>query len=160
MVRRKDRKYQPRPPRGNNALRAAASCMSYEYEMFLTASNLLLSLDPSSSRPEVVIWRNVALESTLIHSRNIRDFFSPNGRSDDVLARDFVTPLPRIAMPYLRKASTERKINRLLAHPSYGRSRLTKEWEIGTLRREITTAWNAFLSRLGQEAPEQRSLFR
>ena len=160
MARRTDRKYRPRPQRGDGALRTAARCMSYEYEMFLAASNLLISLNPSSTRPEVVVLRNVALESTLIHARNIRDFFSSNGRTDDVLARDFVTPLPRIAMTYLRKASTEQRINRLLAHPSYGRSRLTKQWEIGTLRREITAAWNAFLGRLKQETPELRSLFR
>ena len=128
--------------------------------MFIAASNLLLRLRASSNTPDVVALRNIALESTLIHARNLRDFFSANGRSNDVLARDFVTPLPRIAMPYLRRASTGRRIDKLLAHPSYDRSRLSKQWPIGTLRAELGQAWKLFLQRVARDAPNLRSFFR
>jgi len=161
MVRRSERKHHPRPARGQDALKAAAACASYEFEMFIAASNLILiQLGTSSGTPDVVALRNIALESTLVHARNLRDFFSPNGRRNDVLARDFVTPLPRIAMPYLRRAPTGRRIDRLLAHPSYDRSRLSKQWPIGTLRIELIQAWKAFLDRLARDAPDLRSFFK
>lgn len=156
---RTDRAYRPRAKRGSLALRSAAESISYEYEMFMAATSCLLTIDPSDNRPEVQALRNMALESSLIHARNIRDFFSPNGRNDDIIARDFVTPMPRISMPYLRKKTTARRINRLLAHPSYGRSRLTRGWEIGTLRQEIATAWKLFLAGLAEKKPGRRGYF-
>jgi hypothetical protein len=160
MARRADRQYHSRPTRGTGALKTAATCASYEFEMFIAASNLLILLRKSSDTPEVVALRNIALESTLIHARNLRDFFSPNGRDNDVLARDFVTPLPRIAMPYLRRGATGRRIDKLLAHPSYDRSRLSKQWPIGTLRNELSQAWKLFLDRVARDAPKLRRFFR
>jgi len=160
MVGRSERKHHPRPTHGQAALRTAAKCASYEFEMFMAASNLWLRLRTSSNTPDGVALRNIALEATLIHARNLRDFFSPNGRRNDVLARDLVAPLPRIAMPYLRRASTGRRIDRLLAHPSYDRSRLSKQWPIGILRTELGQAWELFLDRVARDAPNLRSVFR
>jgi len=145
-----------------DALKVGACCMVYEYRAFLAALDCLCPLDRSSCDPKVKAQRNVALESALIHARNIRDFFSPRCPKfpEDVWARDFARELPCTEMPYLRDEITGKMLDKRLAHPSYSRPGLPSDWDLDTLRDEITTAWTAFLNCLEQETPQLRSLFR
>ena len=160
MVKRTKSKYHPRSIRSIDDLRAAACTMTYEHRMFIASARVLMNRPPRATDQMSVLIGNMALESSLIHARNLRDFFSPNGRKDDILARDFVSPLPRIALPYLRNKSTDRRLNRLLAHPSYSRTKLVGKWDISTLCREVEAAWQSFLRRLEDQEPGLRKLFR
>lgn len=137
-----------RKKRGEAALRSAAETIRYEVQMFQRAC-LELNRVPAQD----TFTKNFLIEVILLHARNIRDFFAPTGHDDDILARDFVVQLPRIALPYLRSESVRRRINKLLSHPSYSRRRLTRTWNLRRLCSEVTTAWNAFLSRLARDNP-------
>jgi len=144
--------------------RAGAECMSYEYNGFMAALALHKRLRPScdSDKPEAALGRmllNVALESALIHARNILCFFRANDSVEDVRACQFVTERPPdFNMEYLKGRSQE--LSKLLAHPSYSRGKLDHNWKVAKLESEITTAWAAFLGCLSQENPELRALFQ
>ena len=134
--------------------------MCYEYTMFCAAADELArhhAQTPSS--PTAQIRNNIALEAMLTHVRNLRDFFAPHGRPDDILALDFVRPLPPLRLTLLRSASLRRRLDRRLSHPSYSRSRLRRGWDTQTLRAEIDTAWGGFLARLGKTQPKLRKVF-
>lgn len=135
-----------RSVRGDKALRSAAGTVEYEFRMFLVG---ITALDRAPTWEE----QNLVLEALLVHARNLRDFFQVHGRSDDILARDFVVQMPSTSMPYLRSRSCRRRLNRLLAHLSYSRSRLSRDWNICALRDEISGAMRAFLSRVARDNP-------
>ncbi len=134
--------------RGPAALKSAALTIEYEYRMLLVG---FLAWGRAPTTEE----RNLVLEAFLVHTRNLRDFFAKSGQSDDILARDFVSQMPRIAMPYLRSKPFRKRLNRKLAHLSYSRPRLTSGWERETICREIEVAMRRFLERLQEENPRR-----
>lgn len=141
-----------RPSRGDAALRSAARTIEYEFRMFLVGV-AALSRAPS---PEE---RNLVLEALLIHARNLRDFFAASGKKDDILAVDFVSQLPRVALPYLRSPTSRRRLNRLVAHASYSRPRLGKNWDVNRILRELEKAMRSFLERFHSESPGRLKWF-
>jgi hypothetical protein len=96
---------------------------------------------------------NLALECFLLHARVIRDFFRTHGSADDVLARDFLNRPPRFRLSLLRSSTIRRRLNRGVAHLSYSRSRLGRNWQVRTLLNEINQAMDAFVVRLTTEQP-------
>lgn len=96
---------------------------------------------------------NIALEAFLIHARNIRDFFRPKGRHNDVLARDFLSPPPRVRLSRLRNRRLKQRLDRAIAHLTFSRSRLGRRWRVQALLSEIDTAMAAFIARLETEKP-------
>ncbi len=141
-----------RKARGRSALKSAAGTVEYEFRMFVVGCAAL-------SRAPTPEEKNLVLEALLIHARNLRDFFAPSGRSNDILARDFVSRMPRIAMPYLRSNTSRNRLNRLIAHLSYSRPRLGKNWDIHRLVHEVEAAMSAFLKRLKEERPHRLAWF-
>lgn len=124
------------------ALRSAAEALHYEWGMIhVSRGQIVLAKKAHDQALE-----NTALESFLIHARNISDFFQVGGREDDVLARDFLGLTPRVKLPYIRKH--KKRLNRRLAHLSYSRPRLKREWPTGLMLREIDRAMNLFQDRL------------
>jgi hypothetical protein len=97
---------------------------------------------------------NMCLEAFLLHARNLRECFrNDSHQPDDILLSDYVTRMPRIAMPYLRR--NRRRLNRRLAHASYSRQRLTPRWDTKVILSEILAALKAFLIRLDKDSPKQ-----
>lgn len=141
-----------RKVRGPAALKSAAITIEYEYRMLLVGCAAL-------GRAPTTEERNLVLEALLIHARNLRDFFAKSGNNDDILARDFVSQMPRIAMPYLRSRTRRKRLNRGLAHASYSRPRLGGEWNVQIIGRELEVAMRRFLERLKEESPTRVSWF-
>ena len=139
-----------RKVRGPAALKSAAATIVYEFQMLLVGHQVMRS----GPTPEE---NNLALEAFLVHARNLLEFFATSGYPDSILAKDFVSQMPRIAMPYLR--SNRKRLHRRLAHPSYSRPRLGRGWELDRLVWEVGTAMGAFLERLEEERPGRLAWF-
>ena len=146
-----------RNPRGMAALRTGACVVTYEYWMLKEGLRWLASLKRAIPPPNQALV-NAAIEATLIHARNLLDFFSTRGIQDDVKMRDYLTRPPQIALPYLRE--NRRRINRKLAHPSCSSSRMSSSWAFGAIEAEIDTAIRRFLERLARDEPQLRKQFR
>jgi hypothetical protein len=153
------RKSRVRKPRGPSARRTGAEIICYEYTMFMAACDIHARLPAAPSTPGTEALRNITLEAALLHARNLRDFFGTARHKDDIVASDFVRPVPRLALPTLRSVTVRRRFNRLLAHASYNRSKIGRCWNLDALHHEITGAWARFLERLAERSPECRGLF-
>jgi hypothetical protein len=99
---------------------------------------------------------NRALESLLLHARNVYDFFfvAPRNNCPDVSVPHFFedgqvwTPDLTQLCPYLD--GQRERLNRSIQHLSYDRLAYepTKDWNISTLVTELAAVWDDFLSRL------------
>lgn len=140
---------QIRPRRGIRALTSAADHLNYEWRMVRASAT---AVENASSAGD--IWAtNIALECFLLHARVIRDFFAGRANRNDVLAKDFLTVRPRVQLPLLRSRTTRTRLNRGIAHLSFSRSRLGRDWPVRRLLSEIDGAMTAFSSRLEAEHP-------
>lgn len=129
---------------------SAARALVYEWDMLNHGADALAT--PTIKRNTLA--QNIALESFLLHARIIRDFFKSKGRDNDVLARDFLTPVPRVKMPLLRSRSIDARLNRRLTHLSYSRNRLKRGWDVTRLLNEANGAMNKLVDRLEKEQPK------
>lgn len=105
-----------------------------------------------------LLLKNMALESFLVHARNIRDFFGTAGKDDDVLVADFMRSPPGVKMPLLRSKAIRVRLNRRIAHLSFSRSRLKNEWAVGRLLKEIDTTMSCFVEHLRKVSPMLASI--
>jgi hypothetical protein len=145
-------------------LEAGAKCIIYEYGGFKKALDIYRKLPrkrgdaPPNDTLRVLL--NVSLESALLHARNMLIFFRGTSRHDDeILVGHFASERPA-AFDIKNQKETLKKLNTLLAHPSYCRGNFDHAWEAVDLEKEITTAWATFLRCLSQENSELRALFR
>jgi hypothetical protein len=99
------------------------------------------------------IGESMALESFLVHARNLRDFFARNGRDNDVLARDFLGRLASVRLPFLRRTATRHRLDRRIAHISYSRSKLKRDWPVTTILNELDAAMAKFERELRAASP-------
>ena len=135
-----------RPKRGRKALASAADHLNYEWKMANVAAKALAVAQGAND-----VWaQNLALESFLVHSRIIRDFFAASGSADDVLARDFLGLDPKVRLSFLRSKPIRQRLNRKIAHLSYSRSRLKRAWDVRRLLNEINAAMIDFVSMLAR----------
>jgi hydrogenase maturation factor HypF (carbamoyltransferase family) len=70
-----------------------------------------------------------------------------------VLARDFLSPPPRVRLSRLRNRRLKQRLDRAIAHLTFSRSRLGRRWRVQALLSEIDTAMAAFIARLETEKP-------
>jgi hypothetical protein len=140
---------KPPPPSAYKTLLYELNCLNDAYSEYTR-----LTLADEIQSP----LNNAALESFLIHVRNLRDFFVGTRQSNDILAIDFVNPRPRFRLSTLR--ALQRRLDRQLAHPSYSRPHLNRLWPIEMLKNELMEAWALFLKRLGKANPRARAIFR
>ena len=138
-----------RPIRGLNALRSAAGDLSYEWDMARASANALAQATKAQNTPLI----NIFLEDFLLHARNLRDFFAPRGKSDDVLTRDFFGRQMRVAMPLLRSSAIRHRLNKRVAHLTFSRTRFRASWNARKLLSEIDQAMILFAARLRAEHP-------
>ena len=124
-----------RPLRSESQLRNAARHVAYEIDMLLyTARSLgsLYSSPPSGlSEPQ----QNVALESFLLHFRNLRAFLCPSLQAtgvDDVIAGDFLHRSEAIDVgDAAALAADKQRLDRMLAHLSYSRDKYIAAGDAG-----------------------------
>lgn len=144
-----------RPTHGIAALSSAVSDLAYEWWMAHEAAERIRLTAAAND----VSGKNMALESFCIHARNIRAFFDAKGRKNDVLSRDFFGRPMRVRLSRLRNKSMRRRIDRRIAHLSFSRSRLKREFPVKQLLTEIDGAMFAFLRRLEDEHPKLTEAF-
>lgn len=159
---RKRRELAKRVVRAPGVLEAAARDIQYEFRMLQEAVAYILSSAPVASplRDEAAY----ALESFLLHYRNLRAFLCPSLQSireDDVIASDYLdkTEAEDIGAPS-DLGIDQKRIDQLLAHISYARAAYARsgdmKWCPQVMATRIETAMKEFLQRL---PPERRRWF-
>ena len=138
-----------RPSRGTAWLKSAADDVGYEWWMARESAVRLGVAIEAGDQVNV----NMALECFLLHARNIRDFFGAHGKPDDVLSRDFLGRPMRVRMSLLRSRGLRDRLNRRVAHLSFSRSRLKRDFPVGDLLIEIDAAMTQFEQRLRAQDP-------
>lgn len=114
------------------------------------------------SNPSDPIVQNIAIESFLVHFRNLRDFFYPplsawtNPRAaDDVVAFDYCESWDKAAKDWQEAVPGERdRINKQLAHISYTRPTLDPKWPISQICTAIRKSLFEFVDTLSVERRE------
>jgi len=115
----------PRPVRKPEDLRAAARYVSYEIEMMIFSGKGLGGwyASPRTTPPDN--YKNMALESFLLHFRNLRAFLCPTLQalsSDDIIASDFLDPPTLRDLGDTSALSIDKtRLDRMLDHLSYSR---------------------------------------
>lgn len=146
--------------RGRMALRSAAETICYERNMFNAAFAQWRQLgSPPTPSPINTFLNNLLLESMLLHARNLRSFLGKRGNSDDILASDFLPRRPRFVIPILSSNTAYRRMNKLLAHPSFKRRIMSRERRFVPLHHEIEAAFSLFRTRLEEHDPEAAKWF-
>ena len=110
---------------------------------------------------------NVAVETFLVHFRNVRDFLYPASDSwtndrkfDDVIAFDFCSDWLSVADDWKECSANERhRVNKLLAHISYSRPQLDHNWPVAYMVAVIRNSFAAFVSTLPPERKEWFSAY-
>jgi len=105
----------------------------------------------------------MALESFLVHYRNLRDFLFPTKpvkqpdpqdkrALDSVLALDFNQAWQKEAKDWKEVVHNEReRINKQLSHVSYARSQLDPEWPLPKMKSALMQVFKEFLEGLPGE---------
>lgn len=144
-------------------LRNAAKHVTYEIEMLIFAGSELGGWHSSPMSKPTGNYENMALESFLLHFRNLRSFLCPTLQKichDDIWANAFLgRSKPDVADA--RKLSTDkRRLDKMLAHLSYSREPFIEAredaWPVARMSIEILEQLEIFLSLL---SPEMRSWF-
>ena len=141
---------KPRSRRGPKALRSAAKNLRYEWDTAGDALRGLVQATASTNIPMI----NVFLEDYLLHARNLRDFFAPGGKADDVITADFFGRPMRVSLPHLRSAAVRNRLNKRIAHLTFSRPRFRSSWNVRPLSIELNQAMIRFVTRLKSERPE------
>ena len=114
-----------RAERTDQSLIHAAKHVEYEIAMLVQTSAILGSEYASPPSTLTTVDRNMALESFLIHFRNLRSFLCPSLQflgDDDVIASDFLGErMPRDIGDSVHLSADKQRINRMLSHISYRR---------------------------------------
>lgn len=147
--------------RGGTELEEATKTIAYEFDMLFGAMGLMGTVEDAEGVAGDQALNNAALESLLIHARNLREFFSPQGRRDTILARDFLDDRhpPGVSTPFLSLKASKDRLDQRLAHPSYKRPHHDRKWPIRKIMRELVGAMAGFLERLDQIHPHRREWF-
>ena len=96
---------------------------------------------------DIELLRNAVLESALVHTRNLLDFFNSKPiPKNDILACHFVDDPPRLT--YVEGLKND--INKSLSHLTYSRVEPGKEyvWELDKVQKEIDDAHAKFIQLL------------
>jgi hypothetical protein len=123
--------------RSIDELKAAANHVDYEIWMLSYAADHLDSGHSSPQQTPTGMLKNMALESFLLHFRNLRAFLCPSMQTcsdDDIVASDFLgEPVARdvvLSSPFLKD---KKRLDKMLAHLSYSRETHIQAGEDGWL---------------------------
>jgi hypothetical protein len=114
----------PRPSRTVDELRKAAVAVDYEFAMLVFSAQHLSGWHSSPMTIPAGSEMNMALESFLLHFRNLREFLCPSMlREDDVLASDFLGLYDGSDVGDRNTLHADKKrLDKMLAHISYSRA--------------------------------------
>ena len=149
-------KSKPRRNRSPSELLAVAGDVAYEIEMLLLAGN---RVPTGFSSPAIQEEMNIALESFLLHFRNLRAFLCPSLQvftDDDVAASDYLgrAIVEDIGDPSIL-GKDQVRINKLLAHISYSRPQYAvqrnKSWFVDRMMEAMATEIVKFFKMLTEE---------
>jgi hypothetical protein len=148
----------PRRSRTTEELRKAAVHVSYEIDMLGFSAEHLGGWHSSPMTNPVGNEKNMALESFLLHFRNLRAFLCPSSqRDDDVLASDFIGMYDGSDVADRDKLNVDKeRLDKMLAHVSYSRPDYIEAgdhgWDSSVMLILILSELRKFLVRL----PEQQ----
>lgn len=146
-------------PRTTDELKAAAIHVSYEVRMLIFAGSHIRGWYSSPVSGPNEQETCMALESFLLHFRNLRAFLCPSLQRtthDDVTAADFLDRghLEDVTEPGPLERDKVR-LDKMLAHLSYSRPDFIAEgvhaWNVPSMSIEILNALEAFLRELSPE---------
>ena len=147
-------------------LQAAAGHVSYEIEMLIFAGSELGGWHSSPMCPPEKAQANMALESFLLHFRNLRDFLCPpkNWTDGDVFASHFLGKDELLAAGNRKILGRDKvRLDKMLVHLSYTRKSFIASgghgWPVARMSIDILDEIEKFLVSLAQLRPEMRSLF-
>lgn len=138
-----------------------AKYVEYEMRCFLTLGRMLGQDELSVAMPGSISWSGTAnpednnewcansmLESFLLHTRVLHDFFWKNGSGDDITYKTFVTSWAPPEKPEsLEKFGRGEHANKALFHLTKARIEREgeqKNWPIGAILGDLTKVINAF----------------
>jgi len=135
-------------------LRRAPPRVLYELNMFRASIDLCMNLDGKNDP----VMHNVALEATLLHARNLLDFFTGGATSkDDIHAAHFIsTPganwWKSSKLSFLSALRDD--LNYSISHLTYRRVQGKPKWHLKRIASEIEAAFEEFLQCLpnGEQA--------
>ena len=132
----------------DDQLREAPPRVLYELNMFFASSEACLGL----SKDHDAVLYNTALEATLLHARNLLDFFTGDPTSkDDIQAAHF---LPISEGDWWKSSqlgllsSLRDDLNYSISHLTYRRTIGKPHWDLARIAGEVHAAFDEFLSLL------------
>jgi len=146
----------PRKIRTDSELKEAASHVKYEIEMLTHCTEYLSAEYASPPDPLAAPDKNMALETFLLHYRNLRAFLCPNLQrvaEDDIIASDFLkeTSARDIADASKFKLDKER-LDGMLSHLTYRRvdyiAAGNNFWSVSDMLRTMLLELQAFIGTL------------
>jgi hypothetical protein len=152
------------PIRTPQDLRNAAKHVKYEIEMLMFAGSELGGWHSSPMSTPAGNYENMALESFLLHFRNLRGFLCPTLQKisgDDICASAFLGKSEAVDVADTSTLSRDKpRLDKMLAHLSYGREPFIQAregaWPVARMSIEILEQVEIFLGLL---SPEMRSWF-
>lgn len=148
----------PRRSRTTEELRKAAVHVRYEIDMLGFSAEHVGGWHSSPMATPVGNEKNMALESFLLHFRNLRAFLCPSSqRDDDVLASDFLGMYDGSDVGDRDKLNVDKeRLDKMSAHVSYSRSDFIEAgddgWDSSVMLILMLSELQKFLVRL----PEQQ----
>ena len=138
-----------RPPRTQGELRKAADHVNYEIATLVYAGEKLAARPAGSDG-------DIALESFLLHFRNLRAFLCPTKQrlgDDDVIASDFLNERKgRDLGDWTFLQEHKGKLDKMLAHITYARAvyitSSQNQWDFGGMQELMLTELEYFFSML------------
>ena len=151
-----ERAKKTRVLRTESELCRAAQHVSYEINMLIHAGNELGGFHSSPMSTPGGNDKNIALESFLLHFRNLRAFLCPSLQlttPDDVIASDFLQEIvPRDVVDPTVLSTDKQRLDKMLAHLSYSRRLFidggTHGWEVARMLALMLSQLEAFCTML------------
>jgi hypothetical protein len=148
-----------RPIRKPDELRGAAAHVDYEIEMLVYSASCVGGWHSLSQNTREGYPNNMALESFLLHFRNLRAFLCPSLQPvsiDDVCASDFFDePEERDLGTASRLSEDQERLNKMLAHLSYRRDKYITagdyKWMVARMLVVVLEDLQAFFGQLSKE---------
>lgn len=132
-----------------------AAC-EYMYELAMLRLTCRACFYLSQYNPNEEMLKNAMIESSLIHARNLMDFFcGGETHKDDIRACHFVkaTVWQPPKLKYL--CQMKEKINKHLSHLTYSRTSEKVHWNLRRIETEIEEANKRFLAALQEAEADQ-----
>jgi len=143
-------------------LEAGVKAVEYELSALISAMRAnhlaLRQLKAATSNSAQQIWQtfdNCTQEAFLIHYRNLKQFLNNQKGGNDVKAKHYADNWSGSAN-VVGESSEDTRLNRLLAHISYDRAKLTRDWNYPNLEQLVCNAFDNFVNRV---RPQHKPLF-